>query len=150
MPEEYDFTGFVRENLPILPEVFKLVPRQVKNGKEYKPDAGALRQLKIIKHVFESCDRIIVGTDSGRKGELIHRYIYDYVGCNKPCERLWISSLTERAIKDGLQNLKPGSNYDKLYIAAKARSEADWAVGLNATQALSIAAGRGVFSLGRV
>jgi DNA topoisomerase-3 len=66
MPEEYGFQGFVRENLPIIPETFKLVPRQVKDGKEYKPDASALRQLKIIKHVFDSCDRIIVATDSGR------------------------------------------------------------------------------------
>jgi DNA topoisomerase-3 len=66
MPEEYGFQGFVRENLPIIPEIFKLIPRQVKDGKEYKADAGALKQLKIIKHVFDSCDRIIVGTDSGR------------------------------------------------------------------------------------
>jgi DNA topoisomerase-3 len=68
MPEEYGFAGFVRENLPIIPETFKLVPRQVKDGKEYRPDAGTLRQLKIIKHVFESCDCIIVATDSGREG----------------------------------------------------------------------------------
>jgi DNA topoisomerase-3 len=150
MPEEYGFAGFVRENLPIIPETFKLVPRQVKDGREYRPDSGALRQLKIIKHVFDSCDRIIVATDAGREGELIFRYIYNYVGCKKTFERLWISSLTERAIKDGLQNLKPGSGYDNLYFAAKARSEADWLVGINASQALSIAAGRGVFSLGRV
>jgi DNA topoisomerase-3 len=150
MPEEYGFAGFVRENLPIIPETFKLVPRQVKDGKEYKPGSGVLRQLKIIKHVFDSCDRIIVSTDAGREGELIFRYIYSHLNCQKPFERLWISSLTERAIKEGLQNLKPGSNYDNLYYAAKARSEADWEVGLNATQSLSIAAGRGIFSLGRV
>ncbi|KAA6299770.1 MAG: DNA topoisomerase 3, partial [Candidatus Ordinivivax streblomastigis] len=150
MPEEYGFAGFVRENLPIIPEAFKLIPRQVRDGKEYKPDGGALRQLKIIKHVFDSCDRIIVATDAGREGELIFRYIYNYVSCKKPFERLWISSLTDKAIKEGLQNLKPGSDYDNLYYAAKARSEADWEVGINASQALSIAAGRGVFSLGRV
>jgi DNA topoisomerase-3 len=150
MPEEYGFQGFVRENLPIIPETFKLVPRQVKDGKEYKPDAGALRQLKIIKHVFDSCDRIIVATDAGREGELIHRYIYTYLNCNKPFDRLWISSLTDKAIKAGLQNLKPGSDYDTLYYAAKARSESDWLVGINASQALSISAGRGVWSLGRV
>jgi DNA topoisomerase-3 len=150
MPEDYGFRGFVRENLPIIPETFILKPRQVKDGKEYKPDAGALRQLKIIKHVFDSCDRIIVATDAGREGELIHRHIYTYLNCKKPFDRLWISSLTEKAIKDGLQNLKLGSDYDNLYYAAKARSEADWQVGLNSTQALSIAAGRGVFSLGRV
>ena len=150
MPEEYGFAGFVRENLPIIPEVFKLVPRQVKDGKEYKPDGGALRQLKIIKHVFNSCDRIIVGTDSAREGECIFRYIYSYLNCRKPFDRLWISSLTDKAIKEGLQNLKNGSEYDNLYQAAKARSEADWLVGCNSSQALSIAAGRGVFSLGRV
>jgi DNA topoisomerase-3 len=150
MPEEYGFAGFVRDNLPIIPETFKLVPRQVKDGREYKPDGGALRQLKIIKHVFDSCDRIIVATDAGREGELIFRYIYYHLNCRKPFDRLWISSLTEKAIKDGLQNLKPGSDYDNLYQAAKARSEADWLCGINASQALSIAAGRGVFSLGRV
>jgi DNA topoisomerase-3 len=150
MPEDYGFAGFVKDNLPIIPKTFILKPRQVKDGKEYKPDVGALRQLKIIKHVFDSCDRIIVSTDAGREGCLIFRYIYTYLNCKKPFDRLWISSLTEKAIKDGLQNLKPGSNYDNLYYAAKARSEADWEVGLNASQALSIAAGRGVFSLGRV
>jgi DNA topoisomerase-3 len=122
----------------------------VREGKEYKPDGGALKQLKIIKHVFDSCDRIIVSTDAGREGELIFRYIYSHLNCCKPFDRLWISSLTEKAIRDGLQNLKPGSDYDNLYHAAKARSEADWQVGLNSTQALSIAAGRGIFSLGRV
>ena len=66
MPEDYGFRGFIRENLPIIPETFILKPRQVKDGKEYKPDTGALRQLKIIKHVFDSYDRIIVATDAGR------------------------------------------------------------------------------------
>ena len=150
MPEDYGFTGFVKENLPIIPETFILKPRQIREGKEYKPDSGALRQLKIIKHVFDSCDRIIVATDAGREGELIFRYIYSHLNCKKTFDRLWISSLTDKAIKDGLQNLKAGSCYDNLYFAAKARSEADWLVGINASQALSIAAGRGVFSLGRV
>jgi DNA topoisomerase-3 len=150
MPEDYGFAGFVREQLPIIPETFILKPRQVRDGKVYKPDGGALHQLKIIKRLFEKCDRIIVATDAGREGELIFRYIYAHLGCKKPFERLWISSLTDKAIQTGLQNLKPGSDYDNLYYAAKARSEADWLVGLNASQALSIAAGKGVFSLGRV
>jgi DNA topoisomerase-3 len=150
MPEDYGFQGFIREKLPIIPETFKLVPHQMKDGKEYKPDSGALKQLKMIKHVFDSCERIIVGTDSGREGEAIFRFIYTYLNCRKPFDRLWISSLTERAIKEGLQNLKPGSEYDNLYQAAKARSEADWLVGVNSSRSLSIAAGRGVFSLGRV
>jgi DNA topoisomerase III, bacteria and conjugative plasmid len=150
MPEEYGFTGFNREHLPIIPETFKLVPRQVKADKGYKADTGALKQLKIIKQVFDSCDKIIVATDAGREGELIFRFIYSYLKCNKPFDRLWISSLTEKAIKDGLQNLKTGSNYDNLYYAAKSRSEADWLVGINSSQALTVTAGRGIYSLGRV
>ncbi|KAA6300116.1 MAG: DNA topoisomerase 3, partial [Candidatus Ordinivivax streblomastigis] len=150
MPEEYGFTGFNREHLPIIPPSFKLVPRQIREGKEYKADASALRQLKIIRHVFESCDSIIVSTDAGREGELIFRLIYTYLNCTKPFKRLWISSLTDKAIKEGLQKLKQGSDYDSLYHAAKARSEADWLVGINASQALSIAAGQGTYSLGRV
>ena len=85
-----------------------------------------------------------------REGELIFRYIYSFLECRKPFVRLWISSLTDKAIREGLQNLRPGEEYDALYLSAKARSEADWVVGINASQALSIAAGRGVWSLGRV
>ena len=85
-----------------------------------------------------------------REGELIHRYIYNYLGCTKPFVRLWISSLTDKAIREGLDNLQPGERYDNLYLSAKSRSEADWLIGINATQALSVAAGQGVFSLGRV
>jgi DNA topoisomerase-3 len=99
MPEDYGFRGFVRENLPIIPETFILKPRQVRDGKEYKPDARALRQLKIIKHVFDSCDRIIVATDAGCEGYLIFRYIYSHLNCLKTFDRLWISSLTEKDSK---------------------------------------------------
>ena len=84
------------------------------------------------------------------KEKRIFRYIYNYLDCRKPFVRLWISSLTDRAIREGLDNLKPGSDYDNLYRAAEARAIADWEIGLNATQALSIAAGQGIFSLGRV
>ena len=150
MPEAYGYTGFRRENLPILPQEFKYVPRQIREGKEYKPDPGVLKQLKVIKEVFDRSDRIVVATDAGREGEAIHRYIYNYLGCRKPCLRLWISSLTDRAIREGLDNLRPGSDYDNLYRAAEARAIADWEIGLNATQALSIAAGQGIYSLGRV
>jgi DNA topoisomerase-3 len=150
MPESYGFTGFRRENLPILPNPFILQQRQVKEGKAYKPDAGAAKQLNIIKDLFNASESIVVATDAGREGELIFRYIYSYLHCTKPFSRLWISSLTDKAIREGLQNLKPGSDYDNLYLSAKARSEADWLVGINASQALSIAAGSGVYSLGRV
>jgi DNA topoisomerase-3 len=126
MPEDYGFTGFVRDNLPILPDPFILKPRQMKEGKEYKPDVGTLKQLKIIKTVYDSCDRIINNCDAGREGEAIFHYIYSYLNCTKPFDRLWISSLTDKAIKEGLQNLKDGREYDNLYYAAKARAEADF------------------------
>ena len=150
MPESYGFSGFRREHLPILPQEFRLVPRQVREGKVYKDDPGVVRQLGVIRELFDRCESIIVATDAGREGELIFRYVYNYLGCTKPFARLWISSLTDRAIREGLRNLREGSLYDNLYLSAKARSEADWLVGINSSQALSLAAGQGVFSLGRV
>jgi len=150
MPEAYGVANFRRESLPILPTDFQLIPRQVKAEKGYKADPGVLKQLKVIKEVFDRCDKIIVATDAGREGELIFRYIFHYLNCRKPFVRLWISSLTDKAIREGLENLQPGERYDNLYLSAKSRSEADWLIGINATQALSVAAGQGVFSLGRV
>ena len=150
MPETYGMKGFHAENLPVIPDPFVLVPRQVKTENGYKPDAGVLAQIKIIGKLFDSSERIIVATDAGREGELIFRYLYAYLGCRKPFDRLWISSLTDTAIREGLLNLRDGKEYDNLYHAAKARSEADWLVGINGTQALTIAAGRGTYSVGRV
>ena len=150
MPETYGMKGFHAENLPVIPDPFVLVPRQVKTENGYKADAGVLAQIKIIGKLFDSSERIIVATDAGREGELIFRYLYAYLGCRKPFDRLWISSLTDTAIREGLRNLTDGKEYDNLYHAAKARSEADWLVGINGTQALTIAAGRGTYSVGRV
>lgn len=150
MPETYGMKGFHAENLPVIPDPFVLVPRQVKTENGYKPDAGVLAQIKIIGKLFDSSERIIVATDAGREGELIFRYLYAYLGCRKPFDRLWISSLTDTAIREGFLNLRDGKGYDNLYHAAKARSEADWLVGINGTQALTIAAGRGTYSVGRV
>ena len=149
MPETYGFSAYKREDLPIRPNPFLLVVRQVRKDKEYVSDPAALKQLKVIHSCFDKADRIIVATDAGREGELIFRYIYQHFGCKKPFNRLWISSLTDKAIREGLSNLKPGSSYDNLYYSAKARSEADWLVGINASRALSIAR-RGGYSLGRV
>ena len=149
MPEAYGFSAYKAEDLPIRPNTFQLVVRQVRKDKEYISDPAALKQLKVIRSCFDKADRIIVATDAGREGELIFRYIYQYLDCKKPFERLWISSLTDKAIREGLSNLKPGSHYDNLYHSAKARSEADWLVGINASRALSIAR-KGGYSLGRV
>ena len=149
MPEAYGFSAYKAEDLPIRPNPFQLVVRQVRKDKEYISDPAALKQLKVIRSCFDKADRIIVATDAGREGELIFRYIYQHFGCKKPFDRLWISSLTDKAIREGLSNLKPGSHYDNLYYSAKARSEADWLVGINASRALSIVR-KGGYSLGRV
>ena len=149
MPEAYGFSTYKAEDLPIRPNPFQLVVRQVRKDKEYVSDPAALKQLKMIRSCFDKADRIIVATDAGREGELIFRYIYQHLGCRKPFDRLWISSLTDKAIREGLANLKTGSHYDNLYHSAKARSEADWLVGINASRALSIAR-KGGYSLGRV
>ena len=150
MPDGYGIRGFVRDNLPVIPDTFTLVSRQVKTEKGYKPDSGVVAQIKTVARLFKESEQIIVATDAGRKGELIFRYLYHYIGCATPFVRLWISSLTDKAIRDGLRNLEAGSKYDNLYLAAKARSESDWLVGINGTQALSIAAGHGTYSVGRV
>lgn len=159
MPEAYSFSAYKAEDLPIRPNPFQLIVRQVRKDKEFVSDPAALKQLKVIRSCFDKADRIIVATDAGREGELIFRYIYQHLGCRKPFDRLWISSLTDKSIREGLSNLKQGSHYDNLYHSAKARSEADWLVGIrstlvaclskNASRALSIAR-RGGYSLGRV
>jgi len=150
MPEDYGISGFDKTTLPILPNPFLLTVRKVKKDKGYATDQGALKQLKIVEQLFNKSDSIIVATDAGREGELIFRYIYEYLKCTKPFERLWISSLTEKAIKQGFDNLRDGKDFNGLYYAAQGRSRADWLVGINATQALSIVAGNGIYSLGRV
>lgn len=131
------------DKLPIIPSSFSL--RSAKNG-----DRSIKQQLDIIGSLFDKSDEIIVATDAGREGELIFRYIYNYLNCRKRFRRLWISSLTDKAIREGLQALRPGEEYDALYRSAKARSEADWLVGINATEALTLSAGQGLMSLGRV
>ena len=135
---------------PSSPEPSRSFPVRKKTEKGYKSDSGVVSQIKIIARLFKESEQIIVATDAGREGELIFRYLYHYIGCTTPFVRLWISSLTDKAIREGLRNLEAGDKYDNLYLAAKARSESDWLVGINGTQALSIAAGHGTYSVGRV
>ncbi len=141
-PEDYDekYKKWNISLLPILPEKMKLkaVPKT-------RP------QLKILHKLMHSSeiDSIICATDSGREGELIFRYIYDIAKCKKPFRRLWISSMTEQAIRDGFAALKDGSEYDLLYHSAKCRSEADWLVGMNATRAYTTQY-NALLSIGRV
>lgn len=150
LPDAYGYTKTAEEDLPMMPEPFRLVSRQVRTDRGMVPDLAASKQLKIIENVFSRCGSIIVATDAGREGELIFRWIYDYLGCTKPFRRLWISSLTDEAIRKGLEELKDGSAYDSLYAAADCRAKADWLVGMNASRALAIASGTPNSSIGRV
>ena len=137
-------------DLPIVPpDEFKLVPR----------DAKAKKQLKVIHKLLkrDDVDHVVNACDAGREGELIFAYIYETLGARrhpeKPVERLWISSMTKQAIREGFEQLRPGEQLQPLEAAARSRSEADWLVGMNATRAATIR-GRawvgGVVSLGRV
>lgn len=143
-PAAYDenYSKWSIESLPILPDKFIY---------NVSGDGSAKRQFKVISRLFSEADDIVCATDAGREGEAIFRYIYNMSKCTKPFKRLWISSLTDKAIKDGFAALRPGGEYDNLYLSAKARNEADWIVGLNATRALTIASeSRTPLSLGRV
>ncbi|OQR54632.1 DNA topoisomerase III [Bacillus sp. CDB3] len=129
-PEVYDnkYKTWNLEDLPMLPERMKLVVIK-QTGK----------QFNAVKHQLTRSDvnEVVVATDAGREGELVARWIIEKAKVNKPIKRLWISSVTDKAIKDGFANLKPGKAYDNLYASAVARSEADWYIGLNATRALT-------------
>lgn len=127
-PQDYDpaLKAWSLSTLPIIPERFELKP---------VGDRGAGKQLSVVKRLFRAADEIICATDAGREGELIFRYILELSGCKgKPARRLWISSLTETAIREAFSRLRPLADYDNLYAAARCRSEADWVVGLNATR----------------
>jgi DNA topoisomerase-3 len=145
-PEEYqpDWKPWRLSSLPIIPDEFKLRSRK---------DGSAHEQLMTIKRLFEEADEIVCATDAGREGELIFRYILTWTECEaKPCQRLWISSLTSAAIEKGFNQLVSSTDYDRLYHAAKCRSEADWIVGLNATRFFTVEYGKRnlLLSLGRV
>ena len=150
LPGTYGSTRTTAEDLPMIPEPFRLVERQIRTDRGMVTDITAGRQLKVIDGVFSECDSIIVATDAGREGELIFRWIYSYLGCTKPFKRLWISSLTDEAIRKGMAGLREGYEYDSLYAAADSRAKADWLVGMNASRALAAASGSANNSIGRV
>lgn len=129
-PEEYDkkYTKWEMSALPMLPDKMKLVVIR-QTGKQYQ----AVRTQLYRKDIGD----VIIATDAGREGELVARWILDKAECRKPIRRLWISSVTDKAIKEGFANLKDGHQYDNLYRAAVARAQADWLVGMNGTRALT-------------
>lgn len=150
LPAHYGYSRPSAASLPFLPNPFQLVIRRKKTAKGMVTDKVAAKQLSVIDKVFNRCDSIIAATDAGREGENIFRCIYTHLGYTKPFKRLWISSLTDEAIAKGMANLKEGSDYDTLYMAADCRAKADWLIGLNASMALAISSGMGNNSLGRV
>lgn len=144
-PEEMGFAGDV---LPIMPGEWKT---KIITGGDKEMERAVEKQMKNINALFDRASEIIVATDAGREGELIFRYIYEYTGCTTPFSRLWISSMEESAIRDGMRSLLPASRMNALSDAAHSRSEADWLIGFNASRALRVATGyKGAISLGRV
>ncbi len=145
-PDEYDpaLKRWSLERLPFVPQRFELKPTDASGRKE---------QLDIVAELCRTADELVCATDAGREGELIFRYILEYAGCpEREHTRLWLSSLTETAIKKALESRKSGREYEHLHSAARSRSEADWIVGLNATRAYTVKFGGGsvLWSLGRV
>ena len=127
MDEKYKKWSFA--TLPILPEEIPL-----------KVISGTRSQFSTVKKLIndKETDSLICATDAGREGELIFRYIYEKAGCKKPFERLWISSMTDEAIREGFREIRPGKDYDGLYESARCRSRADWLVGMNASRAFTL------------
>ncbi|MCT4315499.1 DNA topoisomerase 3 [Elizabethkingia anophelis] len=127
-PVDYGYSEkWLKSELPLVPERFKLIA-----NKEAK------KQLGIIKNLIKNSDSLIVATDAGREGELIFRWIYNFIGIQKPFKRLWISDMTDKSIKEGFNNLLPGNSKDNLYFSAKARAESDWLIGMNATRLMTL------------
>lgn len=142
-PEDYDKRygkPWKLSNLPILPEKFLWTV----------PESTA-PQFEILKGLMQrpDVDELICATDAGREGECVFRYVYYQAGCTKPFSRLWISSMTDEAVREGFQHLRPGSDYDSLYRSGLARNKADWIVGMNATQLFTVKY-RSLLSVGRV
>lgn len=130
-PEGYgnEYKEWKLEHLPIIPKPFKLVPIR-QTSKQFNAVKTQLKRNDV--------NEVIIATDAGREGELVARWILEMAKCNKPLKRLWISSVTDKAIRDGFRQLKDGRAFDHLYEAAVARAEADWVVGINATRALTV------------
>jgi len=142
-PQEYNaiYEKWSYDTLPIIPEEWK-----------YSVKADTKAQYKVLRELMhrDDIESVVCATDAGREGELIFRLVYNQAGCTKPMERLWISSMEDSAIREGMDNLKPGREYDRLYKAALARQEADWLVGINGTRLFTVLYGGRVLKVGRV
>lgn len=149
-PTAYGYPRPTAESLPLIPASFKLIIRQQQSRRGLITDPAAVRRLQIIDGLFSRSQSIVVATEASSEGELLFRWIYTHLGCTKPFRRLWISSLTDDAIREGLRNLYDGHDFDALYEAADCRAKADWFVSVNASQALAAVSGLGTNTLGRL
>ena len=142
-PESYgdQWKKWTYESLPVNPEHWKYAIKE-DTKEQYDVLYGLLHDSRV--------DEVVCATDAGREGELIFRLVYEQAGCSKPMKRLWISSMEESAIREGFENLKPGSDYDHLYHSALCRQEADWLVGINGTRLFTVLYGGKVLKVGRV
>ena len=142
-PEEYDekYKKYSFDALPIIPDTFKM-----------KVLDSTAKQYRILKQLMQSSDvdELICATDAGREGECIFRYVYNLSGCRKPVKRLWISSVEDKAIRDGFNNLKSDFDYDNMFEAGFSRAKADWLVGMNFSRLFNLRYGSSKISVGRV
>lgn len=142
-PESYgeQWKKWTYDSLPVKPEQW-----------QYEIKEDTKEQYDILYELLHDnrVETVVCATDAGREGELIFRLVYEKAGCNKPMKRLWISSMEESAIREGFENLKPGSDYDHLYHSALCRQEADWLVGINGTRLFTVLYGGKVLKVGRV
>lgn len=150
MPKDYGNAKLKRKDFPLVPGDFRLMVKHVRTDEGWIPDISAVMQLKTVEKVLAECDTIIAATEASREGEMTFRYLYRYLGCRQPVQRLWLSSLTDEAVRKGMTNLLPVRMFDRMFLASDSRNKADWLLGMNASYALCKATGLGNHSLGRV
>ena len=150
MPKDYGNAKLERKDFPLVPGDFRLMVKHVRTNEGWIPDISAVMQLKTVEKVLAECDTIIAATEASREGEMTFRYLYRYLGCRQPVQRLWLSSLTDEAVRKGMTNLLPVRMFDRMFLASDSRNKADWLLGMNASYALCKATGLGNHSLGRV
>ncbi len=152
MPKDYGNAKLERKDFPLVPGDFRLMVKHVRTDEGWIPDISAVMQLKTVEKVLAECDTIIAATEASREGEMTFRYLYRYLGCRQPVQRLWLSSLTDEAVRKGMTNLLPVRMFDRMFLASDSRNKADWLLGMNATRLYTIKYGQNkqVLSIGRV
>lgn len=121
MPKDYGNAKLERKDFPLVPGDFRLMVKHVRTDEGWIPDISAVMQLKTVEKVLAECDTIIAATEASREGEMTFRYLYRYLGCRQPVQRLWLSSLTDEAVRKGMTNLLPVRMFDRMFLASDSR-----------------------------